>query len=326
MIIVTGAAGFIGSAVIWGLNKMGIRDILAVDELQHLGEHKKNNLAHVGYKQLIGRDELLEKLKGVTNVNAIIHLGACSSTTEKNEEYLRETNFEYTKHLAEYALANGVRFIYASSAATYGDGAKGFSDDHGKLKEYSPMNLYGRSKHMFDLWAQDKKVLDEMAGLKYFNVFGPNEYHKGDMRSFVLKAFEQINSTGRVRLFKSYKKEYADGEQVRDFIYIKDAVRMTLAFLENRDLGGIYNIGTGEPRSWNDLVTAVFNALEKPVEIEYVDMPGDIRDQYQYYTCADMNKLEEAGVELCDYSLEAGVFDYVKKYLIPSKYLTSPGL
>jgi ADP-L-glycero-D-manno-heptose 6-epimerase len=251
-------------------------------------------------------------------VEAVFHLGACSSTIETDASYLIKNNYEYTKILAQWATRPrraGIHFIYASSAATYGDGSSGFSDDEAKLEELRPLNMYGYSKHLFDLWTRRTGLLKKIVGLKYFNVFGPNEYHKADMRSFVLKAFEQINATGKVCLFKSYKSEYADGEQVRDFLYVKDAVDMTFFFFDNPKITGLFNIGAGLARSWNDLVKAVFAALGKKPNIEYIDMPESIRNQYQYYTCADISKLRKASYKKQITPLDEAIKDYVQNYL-----------
>lgn len=323
MIAVTGAAGFIGSAVIWKLNFEGREDIIAVDELSRMDSEKKKNLQSVKYRELLGKDDFLNKFKAGSfpGIKNIIHLGACSKTTEADKIYLLENNYEYTKTLARSSLSAGVRFIYASSAATYGDGSRGFSDDHSRLEVYEPLNIYGLSKHLFDLWAKKNKLLDKIAGLKYFNVYGPNEYHKEEMRSFVLKAYEQIKKTGQVGLFKSYRPDYAHGEQKRDFLYIKDAVEMTLFFLDNPGINGIYNIGTGQPRTWNNLAAAVFKAMDREVNIKYIDMPPEIKDKYQYYTAAEMSKYKKAAKKLNVFSLEEGVSDYVTNYLIPSKRL-----
>jgi ADP-L-glycero-D-manno-heptose 6-epimerase len=217
--------------------------------------------------------------------------------------------------LAQWATEANVRFIYASSAATYGDGSKGFSDDEEKIEMLQPLNLYGHSKQLFDLWAHRNDLLKKIVGLKYFNVFGPNEYHKGDMRSFVVKAFEQINTTGKVRLFKSYKPEFKDGQQMRDFLYIKDAVDMTLFFYDNPKINGLFNIGAGKARTWNDLAKAVFIAMDKKPNIEYIDMPESIRNQYQYFTQADITKLHKAGYKKQITPLEDAIKDYVQNYL-----------
>jgi ADP-L-glycero-D-manno-heptose 6-epimerase len=322
MIIVTGGAGFIGSALIAALNKRNITNILVVDELGT--DHKWKNLCNLCFADYIEKDELLDliiedKLDG--SVETIFHLGACSDTTEINASYLIKNNYEYSKLLAQWATSHNRRFIYASSAATYGDGSKGFSDDIDKIKNLRPLNMYGYSKHLFDLWAHKSDLLKDIVGLKYFNVFGPNEYHKGNMRSFVIKAFEQIKANGVVRLFKSYKSQYADGQQLRDFIYVKDAVEMTLFFYDNSQIGGIFNIGTGKARSWNDLVKAVFAALNKKANIEYIEMPDSLRDQYQYYTEADITSLSKAGYDKEPASLEDAINDYVQNYLQDNRYL-----
>ncbi|MBN2211696.1 MAG: ADP-glyceromanno-heptose 6-epimerase, partial [Sedimentisphaerales bacterium] len=245
----------------------------------------------------------------------ILHMGACSSTTEQNMHFLMENNTRYTLRLATWCLARNARLVYASSAATYGDGSLGFSDDHQLLSRLRPLNGYGFSKHLFDLWAQQRGWLDKIAGLKYFNVFGPNEYHKDDMRSVVHKAFEQIRDTGKVRLFKSYHPDYKDGWQLRDFIYVKDAVTMTLYVFDNPKVNGIFNIGTGQARSFYDLAAATFKAMNKKVNIELIDMPPAIRDRYQYFTQADMTKLRDVGCQHQCLSLEESVADYVSGYL-----------
>ena len=252
---------------------------------------------------------------------AVFHMGACSDTTETDCSYLATNNYEFSKELAEWAADLDARFIYASSAATYGDGSQGFSDNEEDIDLLVPLNMYGYSKQMFDQWARRKGLLEKIVGLKYFNVFGPNEYHKGDMRSFVIKAFEQITTTGSVRLFKSYRPDYADGEQRRDFIYIKDAVDMTLFFFDNPELSGLYNIGTGNARSWNDLAKAVFAAMGREPRIEYIDMPEMLRDRYQYFTQADVSKLRRVGYRKPTPSLEASIKDYVQNYLQKNEYL-----
>jgi len=326
MIIVTGGAGFIGSALIAALNKRQITDILVVD---HLGTNQRwKNLLGLSFADYVEKDDFLEMVvedKVPGRIEAVFHLGACSSTTETNASYLIKNNYEYSKLLAQWTQnrqGGNIRFVYASSAATYGDGSSGFSDDEEKIENLKPLNMYGYSKQLFDLWARRTGLLKKIVGLKYFNVFGTNEYHKADMRSFVLKAFEQINATGRVRLFKSCKSEYADGEQVRDFVYVKDAVDMTLFFLDNPKIVGLYNIGSGIARSWNDLVKAVFAAMEKKPNIEYIEMPESICNQYQYYTCADITKLRKAGYKKQIASLEDAIKDYVLNYLQKDMYLT----
>ncbi|MBA7667162.1 ADP-L-glycero-D-manno-heptose-6-epimerase [subsurface metagenome] len=334
MIVVTGGAGFIGSALIAALNKRQITDILVVDQLgtdqsilrSTTKDERWKNLRNLSFVDYVEKDDFLEMV--VENrldlaTEAVFHLGACSDTTETNASYLIKNNYEYSKLLAQWATADNIRFIYASSAATYGDGSAGFSDDVEKIDELRPLNMYGYSKHLFDLWARRAGLLKKIVGLKYFNVFGPNEYHKGDMRSFVVKAFEQINATGKVRLFKSYRPEFKDGEQMRDFIYVKDAVDMTLFFYDNSQLSGLFNIGDGKARTWNDLVKAVFATMGKKPNIEYIEMPESIRNQYQYYTCADIANLRKAGYKQQTTPLEDAVKDYVQNYLQKGKHLDS---
>ncbi|MBX2974833.1 MAG: ADP-glyceromanno-heptose 6-epimerase [Ignavibacteriaceae bacterium] len=322
MIVVTGAAGFIGSAIVWRLNQLGKDEIVIVDELG--SDEKWKNLVPLNYANYYNKHKFLKAIvdDNVTfKIDAIIHLGANSSTTEKNADHLMENNFEYTKYLASYCVKNGIRFIYASSAATYGDGTLGFSDTNEQCEKLRPLNMYGYSKNLFDIWACKKGMLNKIVGLKYFNVYGPNEYHKGDMRSVVHKAFEQIRDYGVVKLFKSKHPDYKDGEQKRDFVYVKDAVDMTLFFLENRDKNGLFNVGSGEARTWNDLVTSLFNAVGKPINIEYIDLPEHLTDKYQYFTEANLGKIKKAGYNNQLHSLEAGVTDYVKNYLVLSKRL-----
>jgi ADP-L-glycero-D-manno-heptose 6-epimerase len=321
MIVVTGGAGFIGSALIHGLNEKGIKDIWVVDQIDH--PEKQENLNPLVFDRLIGIDDFLKDVleKKLSQCDAILHMGACSSTTETDESFLTKNNFEYTRHLASFCLEKGIRFIYASSAATYGAGENGYSDDESRLKILKPLNLYGESKQKFDLWAQAQGALKNLVGLKYFNVYGPNEYHKQDMQSMVRKGFLQLRDTGKLRLFKSYKSEYSDGGQERDFLYIKDAVAMTLFFLERQDVGGIFNVGSGMARNWNDLAKAIFVAMNKQLNIEYIDMPLEIRNQYQYHTCSDSEKIRKAGYSNPSMSLEAGIEDYVTQYLIPGKHL-----
>jgi len=320
MIVVTGGAGFIGSAIVQELNNRGISRILVVDDVDH--EEKEKNLTAVKYANLQSKVDFLQAIQSrslTPSVTTIIHMGACSSTTETDREFLTKNNFEYTRDLAEFSLERGVRFIYASSAATYGDGAQGYLDDESRLDSLRPLNLYGDSKQRFDLWVREKGVFDKIVGLKYFNVYGPNEYHKGDMQSLVRKGFFQIQETGTIRLFKSYKPEYADGGQERDFLYIKDAVAMTLFFLDRPDVGGLFNAGSGTARNWNHLAQALFSALGKEPNIEYIEMPPSIRDQYQYHTQAEMGKIRKAGCGVPTTSLEDGIKDYVQNYLLPGK-------
>lgn len=321
MIVVTGGAGFLGSALVQELNKRGRFDIIIVDDIDHL--EKEKNIAAIKWHELIGKNDFLESIlaRKLKSIDVIIHMGACSSTTEINESYLTQNNYIYTRHLATYALDKDIRFIYASSAATYGNGEVGYEDNELKLRTLKPLNLYGESKHKFDLWAEEQGILSRIVGLKYFNVFGPNEYHKEDMQSMVRKGFLQAQGTNKIRLFKSYRKEYRDGEQVRDFLYIKDAVKMTLFFLDNLNIGGVFNIGSGQARNWNDLATTVFRAMGREPHIEYIEMPESIRYQYQYHTCAEIKKIRGVGYTSPLISLEEGIIDYVKNYLIPDKHL-----
>ena len=287
-------------------------------------EEKWKNLVGLKYSDFIHKDDFIAMIlddEVTFSIDSLIHMGANSSTTEMNADHLLFNNYEYTKELAKYSIKNDIRFIYASSAATYGDGSLGFDDDENRLETLRPLNMYGYSKQMFDLWAKRQGILNKIAGLKYFNVFGPNEYHKGDMRSVVHKAFGQINDTGKLRLFKSHNPKYKDGEQLRDFVYIKDAVDMTLFFLEHKDKNGIYNIGAGKARTWNDLAKAIFNALNKPLNIEYFDPPKQLEEKYQYFTEANLDKLKKAGYNKPLTSLEEGVSDYIKNYLLKVKYL-----
>ncbi|MFH1370104.1 MAG: ADP-glyceromanno-heptose 6-epimerase [Planctomycetota bacterium] len=322
MIIVTGGAGFIGSALVAELNKRGVDDILVVDRLAC--DQRWKNLVNLRFADYIDKDDFLDMVAEDVlpfSVEAVFHLGACSSTTETDVSFLMENNYEYTKQLAQWAADENIRFIYTSSAATYGDGSQGFSDDEAKLETLKPLNPYGYSKQIFDLWAKRNGLFKKIVGLKYFNVFGPNEYHKGEMRSFALKAFEQINATGKVRLFKSHRPDYKDGEQKRDFLYVKDAVDMTLFFLDNPKTAGIYNLGAGTARTWNDLAKAVFAAMGRAPNIEYIDMPDSVRNQYQYFTEADISKLRTAGYKASITSLEDAVKDYVQNYLKKETYI-----
>ena len=255
-------------------------------------------------------------------MKAIVHMGACSSTTEDDLDFLMTNNFRYTRALAQYALKNVTRFIYASSAATYGDGARGYFDDEKMIPELRPLNRYGYSKQLFDLWALKNRVFKKIVGLKFFNVYGPNEYHKGPMISVANRAFHQIKESGKVRLFKSYRPDYSDGEQQRDFIYVKDCAAVMWWLLGNPKVNGIFNLGTGAARSWNSLATAVFAALGQTPQIEYIDMPAHLSSQYQYHTEASINKLKRTKCPLGLHSLEEGVRDYIVNYLdAPDPYL-----
>lgn len=316
--IVTGAAGFIGSVFVAKLNAEGINNVIAVDESNHLTNEnlKKRTLSkRLGKEEFLAliSSDLFHKTYGLPA--SITHMGACSSTTEKNFEYLKQNNFEYTKALAEYSLKHGIRFIYASSGATYGDGTLGYSDDDAVTPTLKPLNFYGTSKQMFDIWVLENHYESKIVGLKFFNVYGPNEYHKGEMRSVVQKSYEQVKEKGYVSLFKSYKPEFKDGDQKRDFIYVKDCSDVMWWFLKNQSINGIYNLGTGKARSWNDLVKAVFAALQKDPSIRYIEMPEDLKGQYQYFTEAKMEKLLATKCPFKPTSLEDGVRDYVQNYL-----------
>lgn len=314
----TGGAGFIGSAVVWRLNQLGYDDILIVDRLDETDKWK--NLAPLKFADYIDADDFVDELGDFKKAGAIFHLGASSSTTETDSNYMIRNNYQYTKDLAEFAVANNIRFIYASSAATYGDGSAGMNDGTDELDNLRPLNVYGYSKHLFDQYATQNGMFDRIVGLKYFNVFGPNENHKGDMRSLVNKAFGEINATGMVGLFKSANPDYADGEFGRDFIYVKDAVDMTLHFMENKT-SGLFNVGSGRMNTWNALAAAIFKSLDVKPNIQYIDMPKHLRDRYQYHTQADLTRIREAGFTGDITPLEDAVADYVQNYLIPGRHL-----
>jgi ADP-L-glycero-D-manno-heptose 6-epimerase len=322
-ILVTGGAGLIGSALIHALNQRGQEDILVTDVLGK--DAKWKNLSPLRFDDFIQANSFLDRLEenpdAFGSVRTIFHLGACSATTEMDSGYLMENNYGYTKHLAHWALRRGIRFVYASSAATYGDGLQGMDDGTDHLETLRPLNAYGYSKHLFDLHAKRNGWLEKIAGIKYFNVFGPNEGHKGEMRSLVSKAYEQILETGKVRLFKSHRPDYRDGEQVRDFVYVKDAVAMTIHIANTPSANGLFNIGTGTPRTWVDLATALFTALDRKPEIEFINMPEHIRNQYQYHTCADVSRLRSTGWSAPASVLEDSVSDYVRNYLVPGLHL-----
>lgn len=317
MIVVTGGAGFIGSAMVSKLNDQGITDILIVDELGT--SMKWKNLLGKRFSDYLHKDNFIDAFLGdrLPKIDSIIHMGANSSTTEKDVEHLMENNYRYTRVLAEVSIRKKIRFIYASSGATYGDGALGFNDNDETTRKILPLNAYGYSKQIFDLWALNHNVLNKIAGIKFFNVFGPNEYHKGDMKSLVCKAYNQIQEIGKIRLFKSYKPEYKHGEQVRDFVYIKDCTEVLWWFLNSPKINGIYNLGTGSARTWNDLARSIFAALGVSPNIEYIEMPDEIRGAYQYHTEAKIEKLLSAGCPVRFRSLEESVKDYVQNYLHP---------
>lgn len=312
--IVTGGAGFIGSCVVHALNDAGIDDIIVVDNVAKTD--KWMNLRNKRYTEYIHKSLFLERLSEIKNVCAIIHMGACSSTTERDFDYLWNNNFEFTKALWNYCAEKGVPFIYASSAATYGDGSRGF-DDRGDIDELLPLNGYGYSKQLFDQWVkhQAKVFPPQYAGLKFFNVYGPNEYFKGSMGSMVYHGYKQIREGGSIRLFKSCNPNYADGEQLRDFVYVKDVCSVILWLLEHKDVSGLFNVGTGRAQSFRELAEATFHALNLEPRIEYIEMPEHLREKYQYYTKAEMDKLRKAGYTQPFMSVEQGVTDYVQNYL-----------
>jgi ADP-L-glycero-D-manno-heptose 6-epimerase len=311
-VLLTGGAGFIGSAMLWRLNAAGIKDIIVVDHLG--GSAKWKNLVEKQFEDYFEKDKLfgcLEKGSLDRKIDIIIHLGACTSTTESNATYMMENNYIYSRRLAEWALKKRKRFLYASSGATYGAGEMGYSDEDNTTPKLRPLNIYGYSKHLFDLWALKNNLQKEFVGFKFFNVFGPNENHKDDMRSMVNKGYQQIKSTGRMRLFKSHKPEYKDGGQKRDFIYVKDAIELVYHFMEHPEKRGIFNIGTGEAKTWNDLANALFLAMGKKPRIEYFDMPEVLKGKYQYFTEAELDKLKATGCRHKFFSLNDAVKDYV---------------
>ena len=312
--IITGGAGFIGSNLVAALNARGESDILVVDDLA--SDEKWRNLVGLQFADYREKDDFRFQLRhdALAGVTTVFHLGACSSTTERNAGFLADNNYRFTCELCEWCLSHDARFVYASSAATYGDGQQGYKDDEDleSLLQLKPLNMYGYSKHLFDLWAARQGVFDRIAGLKYFNVYGPREAHKGDMRSVVNKAFEQIRAGGEVRLFKSYRPEYKDGEQVRDFVYVRDAVAETLFFHDNPQISGLFNCGAGRARTWLDLARATFAAMGREPRITFIDMPEPLREKYQYHTQADMTKLRERGYDAPFTELEDGVREYVR--------------
>ena len=312
MIVLTGGAGFIGSCLLAALNRAGRNDVLIVDSLR-TNEKWKNIVGH-SFIDIVSKEDFRDWMitGDVGDVDVVIHMGACSTTTETDADYLYDNNYRYSVDVAEFAFEHGSRFIYASSAATYGGGERGYIDTDSNLR---PLNMYGYSKHLFDQWVRLNDHEGRCVGLKLFNVFGPNEYHKADQASMIFKAFNQIDGSGSVRLFRSNHPSYADGEQMRDFIYIKDVIDVVMYFMEHPTVNGIFNLGTGIARSWNDLAKAVFAALSKQSNIEYIDIPQDIASQYQNFTQADVERLKGAIPGLTFTSLEDAIADYVNGYL-----------
>jgi ADP-L-glycero-D-manno-heptose 6-epimerase len=320
MIIVTGAAGFIGSVMTGRLNRDGFSDLILVDDFSR--EDKKANYLEKEYTALVGREEFITWLeKNHRFAEYIIHLGARTDTTEFDVNVFNHLNLNYSKSVWEACVNYGLPLIYASSAATYGSGELGYRDDHDLVGKLQPLNPYGKSKNDFDHWAlQQEKKPFFWAGLKFFNVYGPNEFHKGRMASVIYHAFQQISNSGKMKLFRSHNPDYKDGEQMRDFIYVKDAVEVIMHMMKTRKHSGLFNLGTGRARTFYDLVTATFRAMDREPQIEFIDTPADIRDKYQYFTEARMEKLRGSGYRVEFSSLEDGITDYVKNYLLPGKY------
>ncbi len=321
MFIVSGGAGLIGSSLVWHMNNLGIDDIFLVD---HIGVSDKwRNLRALSFSDYAEKDVFRRKLtEGAFDklkIDGILHLGACSATTERDGSYLADNNYEASCELAEFAARREIPMLYASSCATYGGGEAGYEDDESRIETLRPLNMYGYSKQMFDLWAKRHGLLKHLIGCKFSNVYGPNELHKGEMRSVVCRAFEQISDCGKMKLFRSYRSEYADGEQMRDFLYVKDAVKMIWFLFETRK-GGIYNIGSGRAETWNSLAAAAFKAMNRPFNVEYIDMPESLRDRYQYYTKTEMAKLYALGYRDEPMSLDDAVADYWQ-YWSQNKFL-----
>lgn len=336
VILVTGAAGFIGSCMVGFLNRKGYHNIIIVDEFND--ENKKPNYEDKKIIARVDRSDLFDWLSDhPMQIDFIFHLGARTDTTEFDYVVLEKLNVDYSKKIWNYCVEKNIPLVYASSAATYGDGELGYKDDHELPYKLDPLNPYGRSKNEFDKWVLERSRQSKVEetrhalslqkteppfwyGLKFFNVYGPNEYHKGRMASVIFHSFNQIRSTGKVKLFKSHKSEYKDGEQLRDFVYVKDVVDICYWLMNEKPASGLYNLGTGNARTFKDLVTAIYKSLDKEPMIEYIDTPPDIRDKYQYFTEADMTKIGKAGYKEDFYSLEEGVETYVKNFLVDHKY------
>lgn len=320
VILLTGAAGFIGSYLLGYLNKKGFSDIIIADDFSE--EDKWFNFDSKQFIAKVEREQLFEWLKKEQpQIDFVFHLGARTDTTEFDYSVHEKLNVQYSKSIWNYCADKNIPLVYASSAATYGNGDLGYNDDHEIVEKLQPLNPYGISKNEFDKWALKQAAQPPFwAGLKFFNVYGPNEYHKGRMASVIFHSFNQVKSTGKVKLFRSHKPDFKDGQQLRDFIYVEDVARVCYWLMENPIASGLYNLGTGKARTFEDLVKATFTAMSREPVIEYIDMPEDIRDKYQYFTEADMTKLRSTGYEEKFYSLEDGVADYVKKYLLKKEY------
>lgn len=323
MIIVTGAAGFIGSTFVYELNKRGKTDILIVDTVDH--DEKEHNVAELQYEDLISGDEFRAKLKNGdydnAEVEAIIHMGAISATTEKSWERLQYNNVDFSQEVIRWCADHGVRCLYASSGQVYGNGEHGYNDDHDLFDKFETVTLYGKSKLLVDIWARDGGYLDKVVGLRFFNVFGPNEWHKEDMRSVISKQWPTVRDDQPIKLFKSDTPDFEDGGQMRDFVYVKDAVKASLYLLDHPELNGVFNIGTGKARTWNDVAKSMFSALGHEPKIEYVEMPDVLKGHYQSYTLADITKLKGTGYNESFMELEDSIHDYVVNYLVSHTHL-----
>jgi len=320
MIVVTGAAGFIGSCLVNKLNNRGFTDIVLVDDFSN--DAKNLNLKNKVFRHKVERGEFAQWLAGNhSDISFVFHLGARTDTTEFRKEIFDTLNLNYSKKIWEDCVAYKLPLIYASSAATYGDGALGYNDNHAVIPQLQPLNPYGESKNDFDKWVIEQGAQPPFwAGMKFFNVFGPNEYHKGRMASVVFHTFKKISESGQMQLFRSHRSDFADGQQSRDFVYVKDVVNVLYFLMQLQPTSGIYNLGTGIARSFNDLTKATFHAMGRKVHIDYIDTPEDIRDKYQYFTQANMEKLRSTGYNLPFYSLEEAVADYVQDYLMPNAW------